>query len=187
MMYQVPITRLKEVMAGLGDCTATTGQPCTAFHGVEQLLNDGSKIILGHAVDERGNDLVNIDQLSHPERLDTKADYLFVKDFFSKGEYEKDYQLLLDDSEHWVETQELATPDDGITDEKHKVDTRIDIDQDKKKYYQMEKQINPDCKLFKLGFTIEEVDVVIKEIEAKEKAPANNTGASVVTTIHLLT
>lgn len=157
-LYAVPITIFEDMKSKIGKCcTTTSGQPCEELHGTESTLNDGSKIVLCHAIDVNGEDLIDSNKLSYPTNLETKADYLYVKDFFDKKAWLPDYQALLDNRLVWFNVGKLDTVETGITDELHEVRKIDEI------YYQYEYKEDPDCKLFKMGFTVDEVEKIIAQ------------------------
>lgn len=157
-LYTVPITIFEDVKSKVGEhCNVTSGQPCEELHGIEISLDDGSKAILCHAISAVDEDLVDSSQLSYPTNLETKADYFYVVDFFDKTDWESDFQTLLDDRLVWINVGELDIPEDGIIDELHEIREIDGI------YYQYEYREDPNSKLFKLGFTIDEIKKIIED------------------------
>ena len=96
-----------------------------------------------------------------PKWLNSKDDYIYVKDNFSKEQWADKFQSLLDDRLQWFNIGEIT--DDGITDENHKVVVSENMGETKK--YQYELKENPSCLLYKLGFTVDEVENIIATIE----------------------
>ena len=93
----------------------------------------------------------------YPKHLNTKADYLYVIEQFPKEDWKKDLQDLIDSSKDWITTGEVASIAKGKTDETHRVLEEIDEESKTTKYLQQELQEIPTAKIFKLGFTIKEV------------------------------
>ena len=92
----------------------------------------------------------------YPHWLNTKDDYYYVSEHFPKEQWGKDWQILLDDEKTWQFIAYLDTPDEGVTDATHKVETEDDGEGDVR-YAQYEYKIDPYCRMFQLGFTEQEV------------------------------
>ncbi|SPU27789.1 Uncharacterised protein [Candidatus Bartonella washoeensis] len=104
----------------------------------------------------------------YPEHLNSKQDYLNMLDF-DKAETVRRLENLLKTRFHWVRGKELGENEEGIEDETHSVhvvmemadfDTDIDL---RAKRIQYELQESKSSHLFRLGFTVEEVEQLIKE------------------------
>jgi hypothetical protein len=95
----------------------------------------------------------------NPKHLNTKFDYEYIKNQNLSG-WQAQYQALLDTRLNWFKTLDLAPEDAGITDATHRVRTETDLDGVTIKY-QQELQEDPNCKLFRLGFTQAEVEVAL--------------------------
>ena len=93
----------------------------------------------------------------YPKNLNTKFDYLFVKDNFPRDKWEKDFKALLETTHDWFFVSMLATKEEGIEDDTHK----IVEDTTKNTFAQYEYRENPQCKLYTLGFTRKEVENII--------------------------
>jgi hypothetical protein len=91
-----------------------------------------------------------------PKHLNTRFDYEFIKNQNLSG-WQTQYQALLDTRQNWFKTADLALEDAGIADATHRVRTETDLDGVTIKY-QQELQEDPNCKLFRLGFTQAEVE-----------------------------
>lgn len=91
--------------------------------------------------------------------LNSKQDYLYVKDNFPKQQWVDKFQSLLDERLAWFNLGEIA--DDGITDETHKV-VENEIDGAFVKY-QYELKENPGSTLYRIGFTVDEVNKILNE------------------------
>ena len=100
----------------------------------------------------------------YPQHLNTKADYIYVKENFKKELWEKDFQNLLDTRMDWFFVKNLNSQEEGLNDSTHKVveNKSEELDKDGKliekvTYSQFELKENPQCKLNLIGFTADEV------------------------------
>lgn len=93
----------------------------------------------------------------YPKNLNTRADYLYVRDHFPKTAWEKDFQALIDTEAAWYPVGYLTNAESGINDATHAVFEVDEIGTDSKKLAQYELRSNPTAKIYRLGFTIEEV------------------------------
>ncbi len=75
----------------------------------------------------------------------------------------KEYlQIFLDGVEKWMIDRKLEDGEQGITDENHKVrEVKDDETEEVTERYQLEWKQDPNCKLFRLGFTVEEAQEII--------------------------
>lgn len=94
-----------------------------------------------------------------PKHLNTKFDYEYIRNQNLTG-WQRHYQALLDTRVNWFKTQDLASEEEGITDDTHCVRTETDLDGNTIKY-QQELREDPNCKLFRLGFTQAEVQTAL--------------------------
>ena len=70
----------------------------------------------------------------------------------------------LTEVKQWQVTGKLTEGDAGITDETHKVvEVQDTITKEVKERYQYEYKDDPNCELFKLGFTVKEVEALLKK------------------------
>lgn len=97
--------------------------------------------------------------VGYPNNLNTKDDYLFVKDNFPSVMWKKDFQALLDSVYEWYNIGEIEK-ENGITDDTHKTVEDVELG----KVYQYELKENKDCKLYQLGFTVDEIKNIINTI-----------------------
>lgn len=96
-----------------------------------------------------------------PKNLNTKEDYLYIKEHFERDLWVPEFQKLLDTTSDWFFVKNLDKAEDGIDDDTHKiVETEISSDEPSV-ISQYEFRENPDAKLYKLGFTVEEVQQLI--------------------------
>jgi hypothetical protein len=91
-----------------------------------------------------------------PKHLNTKFDYEYIKNQNLSG-WQTQYQALLDTRQNWFKTADLSPEETGATDATHRVRTETDLEGVIIKY-QQELQEDPNCKLFRLGFTQAEVE-----------------------------
>lgn len=97
----------------------------------------------------------------YPKTLNTKADYLYVKDNFPKEMWERDFQDLLASQKDWITTGTVSSIEGGVTDATHQVIEEVSEDGSTVTYLQQELQDIPTAKIFSLGFTPEEVQSIL--------------------------
>lgn len=100
----------------------------------------------------------------YPQHLNTKADYMYVREHFPREQWLPDFQALLNSTHDWFFEKHLDTKEDGLNDGTHKVveNKSVELDKDGKPiekvtYSQYELKKNPQCKLNLIGFTVDEV------------------------------
>lgn len=96
-----------------------------------------------------------------PKFLNTKADYEYIKDNFPAEQWKPRWQNLLDERKNWFPTGQVESEEAGITDDTHKVVKYEDTSEGTTAYTQMELQDDPNSTLFRLGFTVEEVEAAL--------------------------
>ena len=96
-----------------------------------------------------------------PKHLNTKADYEYIKANFDRELWLPEYQKLLESYKDWFFIKELESEEEGITDDTHKV--VVSEQDDKTTYSQYELQENPNAKLFRIGYTVSEVEQIVNE------------------------
>ncbi len=89
-----------------------------------------------------------------PKHLATRQDYLNIKDWFEKSEWGPRFQELINNRYIWVEVGPIEG--DGVTDDTHKVSMGIVEGEDAP--VQLELQEDPNAKIFRLGFTVSEIE-----------------------------
>lgn len=99
----------------------------------------------------------------YPKHLNTKADYLYVKEHFSKEMWEKDWQALLDSRKNWFFVKDLADKASGIEDDTHKIveNKSMGDGEEKITYAQYEFKEDENATIYRLGFTVEEVEAAL--------------------------
>lgn len=98
-----------------------------------------------------------------PKYLNTKYDYEYVKEYFLEDQWKPAWQALLDTRMNWLNTAMLDLSDPGITDETHRVVEIRDNNDVVTQKYQQEYILDPNCKLLRLGFTVEEIQNALSE------------------------
>jgi len=102
-----------------------------------------------------------------PKVLATKQDYLFAKENFPKAQWLPAFQSLLDERIKWITTAKLEDGDKGITDVTHRIveikDDRTGVVQQR---YQEEFTEDVNCKLLRIGFSVDEIEKLIGEEES---------------------
>ncbi|WP_273718497.1 MULTISPECIES: hypothetical protein [Bartonella] len=105
--------------------------------------------------------------IDYPEHLNSKQDYLNMLEF-DKEETVKRLEVLLSTRFYWVFVKELQEGEEGLEDDRHRVCVTTEIPSDLKgnfveKRCQYELQESEYAPLFQLGFSVEEVEQLIKE------------------------
>lgn len=85
-----------------------------------------------------------------PKFFNTKQDYLNCFEGYKEG-VKAELQKLLDARFNWFDVEVLENPEIGINDETHRVIENM----------QQELKEDPNARLFKLGFTVDEVKELI--------------------------
>lgn len=100
-----------------------------------------------------------------PKHLNTRYDVEYCLEYYP-AETKTFLVQKLAEVKQWQVTGKLAEGDAGITDKTHKVVEVKDRETDKvTERYQHEYKDDPNCELFKLGFTVKEIE----DILAKKK------------------
>jgi hypothetical protein len=97
-----------------------------------------------------------------PEHWNTKKDVMVSLD--NNPEQTKSYlQTFVDNVEKWMIDHKLGNGETGITDDTHKVKEITDEETGEvTERYQLEWKEDPNCKLFRLGFTKQEAEDIIQ-------------------------
>ena len=90
-----------------------------------------------------------------PKHLNTKEDYLYVKDNYNKEYWQPLFQNLLDTRYEWFAIDE----EDYVEDENHKV--TIDGENDRIDYFEYRE--NENALIYRLGFTVKEVENILQK------------------------
>lgn len=100
----------------------------------------------------------------YPKTLASREDYEYVAANFPPELWRPDWQNLLDTMCDWFFVRELTDLSEGVTDDTHKVEVNED-ETGAKTYTQYEWRVNPTCKLFRIGFTEQEVRDKLDSLE----------------------
>ena len=98
----------------------------------------------------------------YPQHLNTKADYMYVRANFPREQWLPDFQALLDSTHDWFFEKHLGTKEDGLNDSTHKVVEFENTETKEITYDQYVLKEYNNAPLFKLGFTVEEVEKLIQ-------------------------
>lgn len=96
-----------------------------------------------------------------PKNLNTKEDYLYVKEYFSEDLWKPQFQFLLDSLNDWFFERKLEDNEPIPSGDNYKVVEAQENDEDQRKSLYVFKE-NPDAKLYRLGFTKDEITNYIK-------------------------
>lgn len=100
--------------------------------------------------------------VGYPKRLNTKEDYEYVRTHFHKVEWEKDFENLLTTQYDWFFVRELGVDEKiDVGDERQ---YKIVTDEERGVNSLYEWQYNENCKLAKVGYTVAEVEGILKEV-----------------------
>ena len=95
----------------------------------------------------------------YPKTLNSKEDYLYVKEHFTKEEWSADWQALLDTMKDYFFVRFLETSEVAPTGENFKV---VEPAKEGELRALYELRVNPTCKLYRLDFTEEEVKAALQ-------------------------
>lgn len=105
--------------------------------------------------------------IGFPKTLNTKEDYLYVKEHFAKEEWLPWFQRLLDTANDWFFVRNLEQGETVETTETQKIIEGQIIDEKKQPDALYEYRENPTCTMYRLGFTREEVETIVAEAAAE--------------------
>ena len=98
----------------------------------------------------------------YPKNLNSKQDYEYVKKYFPKYEWIRDFQKLKDDNKKWIKEERLVKKEDGIIDITSKV-IEEENEKQEKTYYQYRFKIDPNSKANRLRIELNDVDEILIE------------------------
>lgn len=98
-----------------------------------------------------------------PKHLNSKKDYLYIRAHFDRELWLPEYQKLLDSRFDWFFVEDLESKEQGIEDDTHKIVETTDTETQTTKYAQYEYRENPTAKIFRIGFTVAEVEELMNE------------------------
>ena len=96
-----------------------------------------------------------------PKHLNTKEDYMYIKENFPTEQWKPYWQALLAESKNWFCVGTLKSKDEGMEDSTHKIVESESMDGGTE-YYQYEYKDDPASDFFRLGFTKKEVSAALK-------------------------
>ena len=94
-----------------------------------------------------------------PKFLNTRDDYDYMQLNFPKEVWQPFFQALLDTRNDWFFVKVLAENEEGIIDDTHKVE----VNEETGIKTQFEYRFNNSCKLRQLGYTVDEVERMIRK------------------------
>lgn len=97
-----------------------------------------------------------------PKHLNTKQDYLYVRENFSENQWRPVWLQLLDERFEWLNTKILKNDETGIVDKTHRTAKTEDVTGKTAEKYQQEYKEDPNAKLFRIGFTVDEITNLLK-------------------------
>jgi len=103
--------------------------------------------------------------IGFPKYLNSKQDHEYIKTHFPREQWQPHFQALLNTRVSRLNVGKLKSKQEGVADENHEVIAIDDENGQPVEYYQYEFKEDPNCKLFKLGFTKEEVEKIVSEID----------------------
>lgn len=89
-----------------------------------------------------------------PKHLNTKEDYLYVKDNYNKEYWQPLFKNLLDTRYDWF----AISKEEYIDDDKHKIVK--DEQEDREDYFEYRE--NENAPIYRLGFTVDEVEEMVE-------------------------
>jgi len=100
-----------------------------------------------------------------PKHLNSKFDYYYIIENFPEKLWRPKWQNLWDGRKRWLQTGKLAKPEDGIEDETHRIEERVEKDQETEgvvtTWWQFEYKDYPASPFWQLDFTEAEVKKVL--------------------------
>ena len=97
----------------------------------------------------------------YPHHLNTKEDYMYVCANFPREQWLPDFQALLDSTHDWFFEKHLDAKDEGIEDDTHKIVKFENTETKEITYDQYVFKEYNNALLFRLGFTVDEVEKLI--------------------------
>jgi len=107
--------------------------------------------------------------VGYPKHLNSRADYDYVRQNFPAEQWLPSYKSLLTNTEEWFFTKNLNSKAEGIEDDTHKIivntTTAAEGEEAVETYAQYELRVNENAKIFRMGFTVQEVEAIIAAAE----------------------
>jgi len=98
--------------------------------------------------------------IGFPKYLNTKADYEYIRKHFPKEKWQPHYKALLETKDNFFTVKTLSEKDAGIESTTQKVIEQENADGIVERV-QLEKLLDPNSKLLKLGFSLAEVEAAL--------------------------
>ena len=106
----------------------------------------------------------------YPKHLNTREDYEYVHANFPSEKWLPSFKALLEGLTNWFFEKNLKTRDEGIEDETHKIVENTTTDAEgieTTTYAQYVLKTDTNAKIFRMGYTVAEVEAIIAEAEGK--------------------
>jgi len=101
-----------------------------------------------------------------PRQLNSKYDYIYVRENFPESVWQPLWQGLLQNHKVWVDVGVIKEGERAIIDDTHRSETIIEIDEhegEASRVHQYELRENPASDMIRLGFTEEEVKEALQK------------------------
>lgn len=99
-----------------------------------------------------------------PKHLNTKADYEYARTHFPKSDWEQEFKNLLN-TEDWFNIGTYDSKDNLTEDDTHRIIENVESNENGeevvKDYGYYELQDNPMAKIYRIGYTKEEVTAIL--------------------------
>ncbi len=95
-----------------------------------------------------------------PNSLNTRCDYEYLRNNFTPADWRPRFRELLVGRYVWQISGQLAAAADGVDDDTHRVQIEAD-ESGTETIYQMELVEDPNAVIFKLGYTVAEVERIL--------------------------
>lgn len=96
-----------------------------------------------------------------PKQLNSKNDYMFAHNHLNENYWRPAFQELLDSRFGWFFDKDLANKEEGIEDDTHKIVENRNTEDESVSYAQYIWKENDKAKIFRIGFTVEEVEELL--------------------------
>ena len=96
-----------------------------------------------------------------PKHLNTKEDYIYVKENFPESQWRPCWESLIPDSKRAFFVGNLKDRASGVEDDTHYIVESREQDGDEVTYTQYEIKDDPSSDFFRLGFTKKEIEAAL--------------------------
>ena len=100
--------------------------------------------------------------MQYPRILQTKNDYEFVRTHFPKKMWERDFELLLETTRDWFFVREVEA---GEWNPIQSATQKVEVNMETGRKYLYEWRTNPNAKIFRIGYTEDEVIAILNSEE----------------------